>query len=94
MVAASRLPETPFPLTPHEKAVLEQVLAFEAALPELMREHAGKWAVWLDGLRHVADTHAAARDWAHANLDRALPFAVTRVEVRRPVQLSRVAWPP
>lgn len=50
--------------------------------------------MWLDGLQHVTDTHAAARDWSRANLDRASPFVVTRIEMRRLADRARFAWPP
>ncbi len=90
---APKLPATPFPLTPHEEAVLAQTLAFEAALPELMTEHPGRWVVWLDGLRSVQETHAAARQWACDHLDRASPFVLARVEARVPIPLSSLHWP-
>ena len=65
---------------------------FEVALPELMVEHTGKWAVWLDGLKHMADTHIAARDWASENLPADSGYVVTRIAERRPASLSAARW--
>lgn len=73
-----KLSETPFPLTPREQAVLDQVLRFEAALPELLATHAGRWAVWLDGLRSTHDTHEAAHAWAAQHLPAESAFGVAR----------------
>jgi hypothetical protein len=90
---APRLPETLYPLTPHDERVLAQTLAFEAALPSLMAEHQGRWAVWLDGLRSVHDTHASARRWARTHLDRESPFVLARVEARTPIPIASFHWP-
>lgn len=74
-------------LTAGEEEVLRQTLQFEAALPGLLRTHAGRWIVWLDGLRSAHDTEEAARAWAADNLAPDSGRVVARVAERRPVAL-------
>ncbi len=78
-------------LTAGEEKVLRQTLQFEDALPGLLRSHAGRWIVWLDGLRSAHDTEEAARAWAADNLPIDSGRVVVRVAERRPVALSGLA---
>ncbi len=75
-------------LTPGEERTLQQTLQFEAALPGLLPLHAGRWAVWLDGLRSVHDTEAGARAWATASLASDSGRVIARIADRSPVALS------
>ncbi len=78
-------------LTPGEEKVLLQTLQFEAALPELLSAHAGRWIVWLDGVRSLHDSEAEAHAWAADNLPPDSGRLVVRVAARRPVVLSGIA---
>lgn len=72
-----------------ESRVHVQWEKFVAELPELIRRHAGRWAVYMDGLRHVCDDEDAALEWAYANLPHDAGFVIAVVETPR---VTRVRW--
>lgn len=71
--------------------VRTQYEQFLAALPRLLRDHAGRWAVWLDGLQSVHDTEEDAERWALARYEDDAGFVVAPVETPKPVALSGMA---
>ena len=79
------------PKTPQMERLLVQTLQFEAALPGMMAEHAGRWAVWFDGLRSVQDSWQTASDWAARNLPADSGCVVARVAERKPLSISGIA---
>lgn len=71
--------------------VLAQYERFVAAVPDLMKRHAGRWAVWLDGLKGTFETEDEAFAWADANVPPHSGVVVARVEPQEPALLS-AAW--
>lgn len=77
--------------TPSDLKVKAQWDDFVAALPGLLPEHGGKWAVWFDGLQSLHDDEDSAERWALAHYDDDAGFVVAPVETSRPVSLSGMA---
>lgn len=71
-----------------ERAIEAQDAKFRANLPELLRSHRGKWAVFLDGLRHAHDDQWEALAWASKHLGDDSPFVVALIEEPHPVLLT------
>lgn len=59
-----------------------------AAIPSLMPQHAGRWAVFLDTFRGSFESQWEALDWATANLGDDAPFTIARVEEPRTVLMT------
>lgn len=62
---------------------------FLRELPTLIAVHRGRWAVYLDGLRHVCDDQGIALDWAYAHLQHDAGFVIAMVETP---YIARVRW--
>ncbi len=74
-----------------EAEVTRQYAAFLAALPSLLRAHAGKWVVWLDAMRGVFDNEDDAERWALKHLPRDAGFVIAPVEEPKTVPPSGLA---
>lgn len=74
--------------TEQERAFDQQWQAFQAALPELLKEHEGKWAVFYETLRATFDDEWEALDWAVANLGNSTPFVISQIEEPREILLT------
>lgn len=72
---------------PQMTLVSQQYDAFLAALPELLRTHAGKWAVYFDGVQALLATEDEAMAWAFSNFGNS-PFVIAPVKEASPVLLS------
>ena len=61
---------------------------FEEALPGLITQHAGQWAVWLDGLKGTFATEEDAFAYVDTNIALHSGVVVARVEEPKATLLS------
>lgn len=72
----------------HEERVDAQQKKFDAELPRLLKQHDGRWVVYFDGVKHVADDRWDAFDWATSNLPPDAAFVIAEVTNRPPQYLT------
>lgn len=64
---------------------------FLSHLTRIRAAHAGRWVVWLGGLRGAFDDEDGAERWALRHLGVSAAFVIARAEAPRPVALSGIA---
>lgn len=78
-------------ITQAEMNLDAQYRQFVIALPELKRNHAGKWVVWFGGFQSAHESEDDAERWALQNLGRAADFVIARAVEPEIIPLSGLA---